>query len=87
MVRDEMKGGVHLQELVDALGLAVLNRGEDYDTALVGIMDVNRPACSWWAITTTSTPAAPGHRHGGEQDAGGHGPGEAAGEFSAVFLL
>ena len=43
MVRDEMKGGVHLQELVDALGLAVLNRGEDYDTALVGIMDVNRP--------------------------------------------
>ena len=43
MVRDEMKGGVHLQELVDALNLAVLNRGEDFDTALVGIMDVNRP--------------------------------------------
>ncbi len=43
MVKDEMKGGVHLQELIDALGLAVLNRGEDYDTALVGIMDVNRP--------------------------------------------
>ena len=41
--QDEMKGGVKLSELVEHLDLAVVNRGADYDTALVGIKDVNRP--------------------------------------------
>ena len=40
---DEMKGGVKLPDLVESLGLAVVNRGADYETALVGIKDVNRP--------------------------------------------
>ena len=40
---DEMKGGVKLPEVVEHLGLAVVNRGADYETALVGIKDVNRP--------------------------------------------
>ena len=43
IVQDEMKGGVKLPELVEALGLAVVNKGEDFDEALVGIKDVNRP--------------------------------------------
>ena len=43
IVQDEMKGGVKLPELVEALGLAVVNKGEDYEEALVGIKDVNRP--------------------------------------------
>ena len=42
IVQDEMKGGVKLPELVEALGLAVVNKGEDFDEALVGIKDVNR---------------------------------------------
>lgn len=41
--RDIMKGGVPLPELVSSLGMTVLNRGTDYETALVGIKDVNRP--------------------------------------------
>ena len=41
--KDEMKGGVKLSELVKHLDLAVVNKGEDFDTALVGIRDVNRP--------------------------------------------
>ena len=41
--QDEMKGGVKLPELVEQLGMAVLNKGKDYETALVGIRDVNRP--------------------------------------------
>lgn len=41
--RDEMKGGVRLPELVEHLGLEVIHCGADYETALVGIKDVNRP--------------------------------------------
>ena len=41
--QDEMKGGLKLHELVEVLGLTVVNKGVDYDTALVGIKDVNRP--------------------------------------------
>ena len=41
--QDEMKGGVKLPELVEQLGLAVVNKGKDYESALVGIRDVNRP--------------------------------------------
>ncbi len=41
--QDEMKGGVKLPDLVEHLGLAVVNKGADYETALVGIKDVNRP--------------------------------------------
>ena len=41
--KDEMKGGVHLAELVEHLNLAVVNKGSSFDTALVGIKDVNRP--------------------------------------------
>ncbi len=43
MVRDVMKDGLRLPELVETLKLAVVNRGADYETALVGIKDVNRP--------------------------------------------
>ena len=41
--RTEMKGGVRLPELVESLNLEVLHCGADYETALVGIKDVNRP--------------------------------------------
>lgn len=41
--RTEMNGGVRLPELVDSLGLELIHCGADYDTALVGIKDVNRP--------------------------------------------
>ena len=41
--QDEMKGGVKVSELVEHLDLAVVNKGADFDTALVGIKDVNRP--------------------------------------------
>ena len=41
--QDEMKGGVKVCELVEHLGLAVVNKGADFETALVGIRDVNRP--------------------------------------------
>lgn len=41
--KDEMKGGVKLPEFVEQLGLAVVNKGADFETALVGIKDVNRP--------------------------------------------
>ncbi|MBR2132171.1 MAG: HPr(Ser) kinase/phosphatase, partial [Oscillospiraceae bacterium] len=37
-----MKGGVRLHDLVEHLGLRVVHRGSDYDTALIGIKDVNR---------------------------------------------
>ncbi len=40
---DEMKGGVPVPEVVEALHLTVVNRGKDFETALVGIKDVNRP--------------------------------------------
>jgi len=40
---DEMKNGVRLSELVEALGVAVVNKGADFETAIVGIKDVNRP--------------------------------------------
>ena len=44
MIKDDvMHGGVHLPELVERLKMAVVNRGADYETALVGIEDVNRP--------------------------------------------
>lgn len=42
--QDEMQGGIHLQDLVDHLNITVVNKGDDYDTAMVGIKDVNRPA-------------------------------------------
>ena len=41
--RDQMNGGIRLPELVEHLGLEVINRGADFETALVGIKDVNRP--------------------------------------------
>ena len=41
--QDEMRGGVKLSELVKHLGLAVVNKGKDFENALVGIRDVNRP--------------------------------------------
>ena len=41
--QDEMKGGIRISELVEHLGLAVVNKGDDFETALVGIKDVNRP--------------------------------------------
>ena len=44
MIKDDvMHGGVHLPELVERLKMAVVNRGADYESALVGITDVNRP--------------------------------------------
>ena len=43
MKDDVMHGGVHLPELVERLKMAVVNRGADYESALVGIKDVNRP--------------------------------------------
>ena len=44
MIKDDvMHGGVHLPELVERLKMAVVNRGVDYETAMVGIKDVNRP--------------------------------------------
>ena len=39
-----MQGGIHLQDLVDHLNITVVNKGDDYETAVVGIKDVNRPA-------------------------------------------
>ena len=45
MIKDDvMHGGVHLPELVERLKMAVVNRGADYESALVGIKDVNRPS-------------------------------------------
>jgi len=41
--RTEMKGGVRLPELVESLNLELIHCGADYETALVGIKDVNRP--------------------------------------------
>ena len=41
--QDEMKGGLKLQELVEVLGLTVVNKVTGYEEALVGIKDVNRP--------------------------------------------
>ena len=44
MIKDDvMHGGVRLPDLVERLRMAVVNRGADYETALVGIKDVNRP--------------------------------------------
>ena len=44
MIKDDvMHGGVHLPELVERLKMAVVNRGAGYESALVGIKDVNRP--------------------------------------------
>ena len=42
--QDEMQGGIQLHELVEQLNISVVYKGSDYDTALVGIKDVNRPA-------------------------------------------
>ncbi len=42
--QDEMQGGIHLHELVEQLKMSVVYKGGDYETALVGIKDVNRPA-------------------------------------------
>ena len=44
MIKDALiHGGVHLPEMVERLKMAVVNRGADYESALVGIKDVNRP--------------------------------------------
>ena len=51
--QDEMKGGVKLPELVEQLGMAVLNKGKDYENALVGIRDVNRPGLQLVGFLTT----------------------------------
>ena len=40
---DEMKSGVTVKNLVEYIGLTVVNKGDDYETAQVGIRDVNRP--------------------------------------------
>ena len=39
---DEMRGSVKLTEIVKELGLAVVNRGEDYEETAITIRDVNR---------------------------------------------
>lgn len=41
--RDKMTSGVRLPELVEELGIEVIHYGADFETALVGIKDVNRP--------------------------------------------
>ena len=41
--RDKMTTGVRLPDLVKELGLELIHCGADYETALVGIKDVNRP--------------------------------------------
>ncbi len=41
--RDKMHGGVRLPKLVEELEIDVIHCGADYETALVGIKDVNRP--------------------------------------------
>lgn len=41
--RDKMNGGIPLPELVKELGLELIHCGADYETAMVGIKDVNRP--------------------------------------------
>ena len=43
MIRDEVKETVKLKNMVEHFGLKVLNKGWDYETALLGIKDVNRP--------------------------------------------
>ncbi len=43
MVRDEITGTVKLKRLVEHFGLKVLYAGKDYETAEIGIKDVNRP--------------------------------------------
>lgn len=43
MVRDEIKGTVKLKRLVEHFGLKVLYAGKDYESAEIGIKDVNRP--------------------------------------------
>lgn len=51
--QDEMRGGVKLSELVKHLGLAVVNKGKDFENALVGIRDVNRPGLQLVGFLTT----------------------------------
>ena len=41
--QDEMKGGVKVSELVEHLDLAVVNKGEDFDSVRIDVKDVNRP--------------------------------------------
>ncbi len=41
--RDKMKGGVRLADLVEHLDLELVHCGPDYDTTVLGIIDVNRP--------------------------------------------
>lgn len=43
MVRDEITGTIKLKRLVEHFGLKVLYAGKDYETAEIGIKDVNRP--------------------------------------------
>ena len=44
-----------LSQLVKDFDLEVVYKGLDYDTRMITIPDVNRPACSWWAFMTTSS--------------------------------
>lgn len=39
----EMKNGMKLSEIVETLGMKVVHRGKDFDTAMINIRDVNRP--------------------------------------------
>ena len=50
--------GLKISELVTLFNLEVLNRGSDYDTALLTITDVNRPGLQFHSFSTTLTPAA-----------------------------
>ncbi len=43
MVNDEVKGTIKLKRLVEHFGLKILYAGKDYETAEIGIKDVNRP--------------------------------------------
>ena len=44
MVKDmEAKNGMLLTEMIESLNISVVNRGANFETARVGIKDVNRP--------------------------------------------
>ena len=42
--------GLKISELVTLFNLEVLNRGSDYDTALLTITDVNRPGLQFHSL-------------------------------------
>ena len=43
--------GLKISELVTLFNLEVLNRGSDYDTALLTITDVNRPGLQFHSLS------------------------------------